>query len=166
MPFWRSYAHLVWTTKSREPLISPVIEAPLFACIVSKGDELGCYIHAINGIMDHIHIIISIPPRHSVSWVVKNLKGTSSHFINHELRQLDRPFYWQRGYGYLSLGESRLASAIEYVDRQKVHHTNQTTNKWLEMVEDDETPDDSDGSPALREPGPVYAFTEQDDWPF
>ncbi len=75
MPFWRSYAHLVWTTKNREPFIRPGMEADLYACLVAKAVEMGCYVHAVNGIADHVHLIISIPPKHSVSDVVKKPEG-------------------------------------------------------------------------------------------
>jgi REP element-mobilizing transposase RayT len=139
MPFWRSFAHLVWTTKNREPLIRPSIEAPLYAALVATAAELGCYVHAVNGIADHVHLIISIPPKHSVSTVVKHLKGSSSHFVNHELQPGSAtPFAWQRGYGYLSLGKSQCERAIAYVRNQKQHHPDGTTNGWLERVDDED----------------------------
>ena len=81
-------------------------EARLYACLVTKAAELGCYVHAVNGVEDHIHLIISIPPKHSVAWVVKNLKGSSSHFVNY-VAAPGSTFAWQRGYGYLSLGEGQ-----------------------------------------------------------
>ena len=52
-------------------------------------------------------------------------------------------FQWQRGYGALTLGEKQRAAAIEYVRRQKQHHQQQTTNAWLERVDEfDEGPAD------------------------
>ena len=143
MPFWRSFAHLIWTTKNREPLIRPEIEADLYACLVAKAAELGCYIHAVNGVADHVHVVISIPPKHSVATVVKNLKGSSSHLVNHAMPPGPQPFAWQRGYGYLSLGESQCAQAVAYVDNQKKHHRDITTNRWLERVGEDEEDGDS-----------------------
>ncbi len=162
MTFWRSYAHLVWATKNREPLIRPEIEARLYACLVSKAAELGCYVHAVNGISDHVHLIISIPPKHSVAWVVKNLKGGSSHFANHELPG-PGAFSWQRGYGYLSLGESQCERAVAYVENQKQHHLAGTTNSWLERMdeEDGNEEDASDGKPTLRESRAEYRVTDE-----
>lgn len=161
MAFWRSYAHLVWTTKNRTPLIGPEIEAALYACLVAKAAELGCYVYAVNGISDHVHLVISIPPKHSVSWVVKNLKGNSSHFVNHELTARSESFAWQRGYGYLSLGESQLARAVAYVENQKSHHAQMNTNRWLEMT-DDETDDQNPTLPShvIRESGIEYGLDD------
>lgn len=142
MAFWRSYAHLVWATKDREHFIVDKIESRLFAQIVKKAAEIGCYVHVINGVLDHIHIVITIPPRHSVSFVVKELKGASSHFVNHIIKPPEFHFAWQRGYGYLMLGETQLESAIKYVENQKEHHANSSTNGWLERYSElDEGPD-------------------------
>jgi putative transposase len=157
MPYWRSFAPLVWTTKNREPLIRQDIEGPLHAALVSKAAELGCYVHAINGTTDHVHLVISIPPKHSVAWVVKNLKGNSSHLANHALPAGTHPFAWQRGYGYLSLGESQCDRAIAYVNNQKQHHSDATTTTWLEKVTDGE--DETLFHPTgIRERAPAYGL--------
>jgi REP element-mobilizing transposase RayT len=132
MPFWRNYVHLVWTTKHRQLLITEVIEARLYAQMVNKAAEMDCYVHAINGTADHVHLVLAIPPKHSVAEVVKMLKGASSHFVNQVLRPAEFNFQWQRGYGSFSLGHSQLPHAIAYVESQKEHHAQQTTNAWLE----------------------------------
>jgi putative transposase len=129
MTFWRSYAHLVWTTKRREPLIRAEFEARLYACLVTKAAELGCYVHAVNGVEDHIHLIISIA--------------------------------WQRGYGYLSLGEGQCPRAVAYVQNQKEHHWLGTTNSWLERADDEDEGDDEAARQGarpqmVREPGGIY----------
>jgi len=132
MAFWRSYAHLVWTTKDRSPFIDTTIEKQLYAQIVKKASGLECYVYAINGMPDHIHLVLAVPPKHSVSHVVKELKGASSHFVNHIISPPEYVFKWQRGYGYLTLGQTQLERAISYVEGQKEHHASNTTNGWLE----------------------------------
>ena len=132
MAFWRSYAHLVWATKNRQPFIRDDIEKQLYAQIVSKAAEMGCYVYAVNGMEEHTHVVLSTPPKHSVSEIVKMLKGASAHFVNHILRPTEYHFEWQRGYGCFSIGQSQLAQAIAYVQHQKEHHGSQATNAWLE----------------------------------
>ena len=142
MAFWRLSYHLVWATKNREHLIQPQIEDRLYGYIVNKVAELGVYVYAIKSWYDHIHLVVSIPPKHAVAYVVKRLKGASSHDLNHAVR-LDYHFAWQRGYGALSLGERQRPAAEAYVANQKQHHDQQTTNAWLERyAEFDEGPDD------------------------
>jgi putative transposase len=160
--FWRLYYHLVWATKNREHFIQPEIEARLYAYIIAKASELDAYVYAINGWYDHLHLVVSIPPKHAVAYVVKCLKGASSHDLNHA-GGLDYHFAWQRGYGALSLGERQRPTAEAYVEEQKQHHENQTVSGWLERyTEFDEGPDDvgivPDGvPPVLREQGATYA---------
>ena len=162
MAFWRLYYHLVWATKNREHMIQPEVEPRLYSYIVTKASELGVYIYAINGWYDHVHLVVSIPPKHAVAYVVKRLKGASSHDIN-QAGDLDYQFAWQRGYGALSLGELQRPKAEAYVARQKQHHECQTTNGWLERyAEFDEGPDDvgivpGEVPPVLREQGTAYA---------
>mgnify|MGYP000860881525 CR=1 FL=1 len=136
MPFWRHCYHLIWATKNRQPLIQPEFETRLYDYIISKAAELETYVYAINGWYDHVHLIVAIPPTHSVAEVVKMLKGASSHYINHTL-QLEEAFGWQAGYGSLTLGEKQRPIAEAYVREQKQHHAEATTNPWLERCEED-----------------------------
>jgi len=140
MSFWRHYYHLVWATKDREPLIQPEVEKRLRAYIVSKSVEQTVYVYAIGTCLDHIHLVVAIPPKLSVAKVVKRIKGASSHFVNHVLRPPDY-FSWQRGYGSMSMGETQLPVAVAYVENQKQHHAEQSVNSWLERYcQEDEGP--------------------------
>ena len=100
---------------------------------------------------------------------VKRLKGASPYYIN-EQDLLKEKFVWQRGYGVLTVGERHLEIEVGYVERQKAHHQQQTTNYWLEhMNVEDEGPEDPGITPntiphRIREPKATY---ETDDpFPF
>jgi putative transposase len=131
MPFWRLYYHLVWSTKNREPFIDESLEKRLYPYMIDKANRLDCQVFAIGGWSDHVHLVLSIPPKYSVAEVVQHLKGASSH----DFEGLN----WQRGYGALSVGERQRSIAMDYVENQKVHHGQQTTLARLEREEDDET---------------------------
>lgn len=88
-------------------------------------------VHAVNGMADHIHLIVSIPPHHSVAEVVKLLKGASSHDLK-LAGLLESDFAWQRGYGVLTLGERQKKDAEAYLINQKTHHQQASTSAWLE----------------------------------
>jgi REP element-mobilizing transposase RayT len=135
MTFWKNYYHIVWGTKNRDELIMPAFEQKLFRYIVNKAGELGMYIHAVNGMSDHIHVIAAVPPKLAVAKAAQKLKGASAHHVNHAGYGLSDPFVWQRGYGVMTLGETQLARAIAYVERQKEHHAQETTNSWLERID-------------------------------
>ena len=157
MSFWRNYYHLIWTTKNREPLIRPEFEGQLYSYLIKKAAELGCYTYAIGGIIEHVHAVLAIPPKHAVAYVVKTLKGGSSHYVNHVIRPANR-FDWQRGYGCLTLGETQRTRAVLYVQQQKQHHAESTANAWLERADEfDEGPLDL-GIPA---DGKEWVIAEQ-----
>lgn len=171
MPFWRSYAHLVWATRNRQPFLQAELEEALHIFVLKKASEWDTYIHAINGWFDHIHIVASIPPKHSVKWVVQGFKGASSYYVNHTLRPPQFHFGWQRGYGYLTLGESQCERAIADVHNQKVHHEQQTAHPWLEKyTEEDEGPPIPDlmiqSTPALRLREEPMTYEVNIDYPF
>jgi putative transposase len=164
MPFWKHTYHIVWATKNRQPWILPDYEDRLYAFLKSKAGELDCYLHAVNGTLDHTHVVASIPPKHSVAWFTKTLKGASAYFINTAVRSSAFHFAWQRGYGSLTIGERQREAAIAYVNLQKQHHLHNTINVWLERCEDQQDDDDDNsedtgsgqsGSPLYGERGRV-----------
>ncbi|GGA22864.1 hypothetical protein CYANOKiyG1_38090 [Okeania sp. KiyG1] len=59
---------------------------------------------------------------------MKNIKGSSSHYLNNFLLPKEKKFAWQAGYGVFSLGKTQLERAIAYVDNQKQHHSKETFN--------------------------------------
>ena len=99
MAFWRLYYHLIWSTKERYPLITPDIEPILYRYIIGKANALDCITHAIGGIEKHIHLVTSIPPKLAISDFVQNIKGSSAHYVNHDIDNYPMQFSWQRSYG-------------------------------------------------------------------
>ena len=132
--FHRLFYHIVWTTKYRQPIITEEIEKYLFPFLENKAKRFGCIIHKCNGMEDHIHIAISIPPSESVSDIIGKLKGSSSYFLNKEL-QITDDFYWSDGYGVLSFAERDLPAVMKYIEKQKEYHKQNKLNLKLEITE-------------------------------
>jgi putative transposase len=130
MTLWKTYYHLVWATHNRLPLITTASEPELYSYITRKSKTLDCPLHAIGGMADHIHLVVSIPPRLSTAEFVKHVKGSSSRFMNRAV--LNQEFAWQQEYGVFSLGGKQLEQAIAYVNNQKQHHANTTCIRTLE----------------------------------
>jgi putative transposase len=61
MPFWRLYYPIVWATYKREPLITPEMESDLYGYLIGKSVSQEAIAHAVNGIEDHVHVVVSIP---------------------------------------------------------------------------------------------------------
>lgn len=126
------YHHFVWATKIREPMIFPRMEILLYAYIRQKVYEMKANTHAIGGIPDHIHLVCSLPGSLAPSVFIKNIKGGSSHYINH-LPDND-PLYWQVGYGRLTCAKHDLPRVIAYVENQKRHHAIGSLSPKMERI--------------------------------
>jgi REP element-mobilizing transposase RayT len=133
----RLHCHLVWATHLRRPLITPLLEPLIRGAILGKARDLGVVVHSIGGIEDHIHVVASIPPRLAVAECVKQLKGVSSHYANHQPSQ-PGDFGWQDGYGAISFGEKSLPDVMLYVRGQKEHHAAGSVRCRFEQIACDE----------------------------
>jgi putative transposase len=121
MTYWRLHYHLMWATQNREPTITLEREKMFYGVLYNKGKELGLKIHAAGNVEDHVHVVISIPPKVAVADCVRHLKGASAFAINH-MPGSNGQFKWQGGYGALSVGENSLETVMEYAAKQKEHH--------------------------------------------
>ena len=133
MPYWRLFYHFVWGTKNREPLIASEWENSLHNVIAAKVTKLGAFVYAVGGTEDHIHLVTSVPPKIALSTFIGQVKGNSSHFVNHELN-VDIYFAWQAEYGVVSFGGKRLDMVVQYAKNQREHHTKGTTIAMLEQA--------------------------------
>lgn len=135
MPYWRLFYHLVWTTKRREPLLTPDIELRVHGFLRHEAEKLNAKLVFVNGMADHVHVLVSVGPVTSPASLVKQLKGSSSRFVTTALQS---SFQWQDGYGVLSVSDADVPRVIEYIKRQKEHHSNKTLRTEFEETNDRE----------------------------
>tara|TARA_R110002020_G_scaffold209521_1_gene415507 strand:- start:1534 stop:1788 length:255 start_codon:yes stop_codon:yes gene_type:complete len=76
------WIHAIWATKERAPLINSSVESKIHSFLKEQFRELGCPIRIINGMPDHIHCLFLLNPQKSITDVIKQVKGSSSHFVN------------------------------------------------------------------------------------
>jgi len=137
MTYWRLHYHLIWSTYERERSITPEREKMFYGVIYGKAKELDLKIHSAGNIEDHIHIVISIPPKIAVAECVRHLKGASAFAINH-MAGSDSKFKWQGGYSALTIGERSLETIMEYAAKQKEHHHENKLIAVYERIDDEE----------------------------
>lgn len=133
MSYWRLFYHFTWGTKLREPLLAPAFEEDLHRVIAAKAVELEAVVHAVGGIEDHVHLVVSVPPKIALSKFIGQVKGNSSHFVNHEVMP-GYTFAWQEKYGVVSFGERHLGWVVQYALNQRQHHEAGTIVAQLERV--------------------------------
>jgi putative transposase len=128
------FYHFVWSTKNRAPLVDAEIELGLRAVFAAKAEELEIEIVEANGTQDHVHLLVKSKAALAPADIAKNLKGASSHFVNHVVLGEDRirSLYWQDGYGVVSVSPGAVRSVQQYIRNQKEHHK---SNKLIEDFE-------------------------------
>ena len=89
---------------------------------------------SINGISNHVHILIGLNPAEALSDLIKEVKRCSTNFIN-EQKWLKGKFSWQNGYGGFSYSRSQLDNVINYIKNQESHHKKKTfREEYIEML--------------------------------
>jgi putative transposase len=119
--FNKIWIHAIWATKNRESLIHQNLEQKLFQYISEQLREQGCPVRIINGMPDHVHCLFLLSPKKSIMDVIKQIKGSSSHFVNQN-NLIPEKFAWQTGYAAFSVSESVVERVFQYIKNQKQHH--------------------------------------------
>lgn len=115
------YAHLVFSTKDREPLLDNAIRPRVHAYLATIVRDLKSPWVVVGGTADHVHLLFDMGKMHAPVEFVERTKRESSKFIK-TLGQQYKGFYWQRGYGMFSVGPGNRDEIEAYVRNQEEHH--------------------------------------------
>jgi putative transposase len=126
------WVHLVWATKYRQPLIVPKLKYLLYDQLRDIAQDKGYHLNFINGVEDHVHLLMEIAPRFSVSDIVKDLKGLSYKWVNDQ-KIIEEHFHWQDGFAAISVSPDRLDTVRGYIRKQERHHQKVTSEVEWEL---------------------------------
>ncbi len=125
------WVHLIWSTKNREPLITSSLKKKLYDKIREISGELNYHLDFINGVDDHVHLLYSLNPVHSVSEMVKNVKGKTWQWVR-DMNLSESYFSWQDGYAAISVSPQNVQRVRNYIRKQETHHAKETFENELE----------------------------------
>ena len=132
--FTQIYIQLVFSPKHCDRLLVAQICPRICEYLSGITTNLGHKSIIINGVSDHVHLFLGLNPKIAVSETVKELKRSSSIFIN-EQRFFPGKFEWQEGYGGFSYGRSQIENVYEYIKNQEKHHKKRTfREEYLEFL--------------------------------
>ena len=130
-PYTQLYLHCVWATWDRLPLITQGdVERSKYASILDKCRQLKCEVIAIGGSHDHIHLLVRLYTTIAVSRLLKEVKGSSSHLMTHEVKPGEF-FKWQGAYGAFTVSKRDVSRVTAYIEGQKDHHEREEL--WAEF---------------------------------
>ena len=114
----RILIHVVFSTKDRVPLIRESHRPNLFAYLGGIVRSLGCEPLIVDGVADHVHILLTLPPTLTLAEAMRTIKAKSSHWM----RQHVQGFAWQPGYAAFSVSQSNVGGVKRYIADQAEHH--------------------------------------------
>lgn len=129
------HIHFVFAVKFRQAIISNEWKEGLYKYIAGIIKSNNHKLLAINGVADHVHILIGIRPAQSISDLMKHIKQDSSKWINQN-KFSKIHFEWQEGYGAFSYSKSQLNAVINYIQNQELHHKKKTfREEYIDFLE-------------------------------
>jgi len=119
--FSQLYLHVVLAVQNHGPLIHPEWKDELYDIITDYLGKRGHTLVSINGMADHIHVLLNLNPSQSVSDMIKLLKQESSEWIN-TFHPSTQKFQWHEGYVVFSCSKDHVKHEMAYIAKQETHH--------------------------------------------
>lgn len=119
--FSQIYIQTVFAVGNRQSLLKSEFKEELHKYVTGIVRNQGQKLIVINGVADHVHLLIGLRPAMALADLVQEIKADSTNFINKNKWVRGR-FSWQEGYGAFSYGHSQLDTIIRYIQNQERHH--------------------------------------------
>ncbi|MBK8430858.1 MAG: IS200/IS605 family transposase [Chloroflexi bacterium] len=114
--------HVVWTTKYRKAVLRGEVAKRLRELVRQTCATMDIYILSGHVAKDHVHLLLSVPPKVSVSELMQRLKGRSSRIMLQEFNELRRQFWGTtRGRGYFAASSGNVTDEViqQYIESQE-----------------------------------------------
>ena len=91
---WHCEYHIVWTPKYRYRVMQGKVKEEVELCIREQSRQMGCEVMELNVQVDHVHTLVQIPPKVSISQYMGRVKGKCALRVFSACRDLRRRPYW------------------------------------------------------------------------
>ena len=102
------YIHAVFAVEGRQSLIAPEHKIEIYKYMTTVIQNQKNKVMAINGMPDHVHLLIGLNPDIALSDLVRDAKSTASSLIN-DKGWVRGHFNWQKGYGAFTYSKSQVS---------------------------------------------------------
>ncbi|NTV01987.1 MAG: IS200/IS605 family transposase [Chlorobiaceae bacterium] len=130
------HIQVVFAVKGREYLLRGPARQELYRYLSTIVQNYGHKLLAIDGMADHVHLLIGLRPTQAISDLVREMKASSAQWLNSRQFMPGR-FEWQDGYGAFSYSKDAVPNVIDYIRNQKEHHGMRTfAEEYRAMLEE------------------------------
>lgn len=123
---WHCQYHIVWVPKYRFRILNGEVGREVINCIRAFSEQKSCRIVELNVQIDHVHLLVMVPPKVSISNLVGTLKGRTAIRVFNKFRHLKkRPYwgnkFWARGYcvDTVGLDSEMIRKYVKYQERKE-----------------------------------------------
>ncbi len=123
---WHCQYHIVWVPKYRFRILTGKVGTEVERCIRAFSEQKKCEVVELNVQMDHIHLLVMVPPKISISDFVGILKGRTAIRVFNKFKDLkSRPYwgnhFWARGYcvDTVGLDEEKIRAYVKYQEKRE-----------------------------------------------
>jgi len=123
---WHCQYHIVWVPKYRLRILTGKVGQEVERCIRAFTQQQKCEVIELNTQIDHVHLLVMIPPKVSVSNFVGTVKGRTAIRVFNQFRNLKkRPYwgnhFWAKGYcaDTVGLDAETIQKYVKYQERQE-----------------------------------------------
>ena len=128
------YVQVVIVVKFREALIQKKWKDELYKYITGIVTNKGQKMLRINGVENHIHMLLNIQPNIALSDLMSDVKANSTKWINDQ-GFCKHSFRWQEGFGAFTYSISQIDNVINYIDNQEERHKTKTfKSEYLSLL--------------------------------
>ena len=121
--------HCVFGTKDRRDSIRNPEEMWRYLVAVAYAKKM--HVVSAGGTANHVHLLMLLPQTIALATAMQEIKANSSRWM----RETNRLFQWQRGYGAFSVSESQRATVAQYIKKQAEHHRKWShEDEYLELL--------------------------------
>ena len=122
---WYCHYHIVWTPKYRFRILTGKTKEEIENCIRVYAEQLKIKIVEMSVQIDHVHVLLMVPPKKSISAVVGTLKGKSAIKVFNIVPELRKRYwgnhFWARGYcvDTVGLDFEMIRRYVKYQEKQE-----------------------------------------------
>ena len=125
---WYCQYHMVWVRKYRYRVLTGPVAKEVYGCIQLFCGQKGCEVLELNVRPEHVHLLVMVPPKVSISDLVGTLKGRTAIRIFKQFPHLKRKPYWGNHFsspGYcvdtVGLNEEMIRKYVKFQERLERH---------------------------------------------
>lgn len=133
--FHSIFLHIVFSTHERRPFLLSEQREAVHHYMAGILRKLGCDHVLVNGHVEHVHVVCTLPVSLAPMDLVGKLKCNSSKWMRESVESMEQ-FQWQSGYAAFSFSRRQLPAVCRYVRNQEEHHRVKTfEEEYREFLE-------------------------------